>query len=402
VQIQDQTASELSGLEQNSYLGEQGPPEFSVTSEANPQNQSGFSQGLNSSAQQRAGSATLAGTQAAVTGRTLAPTQRTEVRLPAPEIDWDYAVIERLDSATLKTELLPFDLGKLVLGNDTTQDLELKPGDVISIFSEADIHIPVAEQTKLVRLEGEFAHAGIYSVHPGETLRQLVERAGGLTPNAYLYGSEFTRESARAVQQARIDEYVQSLSLQVQRSTVALATSPSAAAQSVVSGPAAQNSMQRILSSLRQIHATGRIVLQVKPDAAGVESLPDIALEDGDLFSVPHTPAIVNVVGAVYDQNSFLFKADSRAGTYLRLAGGLNKDADRRREFIIRADGDVASYGMNKGPWGSEFNGCPIYPGDTIVVPEKILKPSALYGVMNWSQMFSQFALGAAALEVIH
>ena len=57
---------------------------------------------------------------------------------------------------------------------------------------------------------------------------------------------------------------------------------------------------------------------------------------------------------------------------------------------------------MSTGPWGSEFNDLHIYPGDTIVVPEKLPKASALYGVMNWSQMFSQFALGAAALDVVH
>ena len=151
------------------------------------------------------------------------------MQITAPEIDWDYAVIERLDPENLKATLLPFDLGKLVIQHDATQDIELKSGDVVSIFSQADINVPIAEQTKFVRLEGEFVHAGSYSVHPGETLRALVERAGGLTPNAYLYGSEFTRVSARAMQQARIDEYVQSLSLAIQRNVVNLASSPSVA-----------------------------------------------------------------------------------------------------------------------------------------------------------------------------
>lgn len=353
-------------------------------------------------AEQRAGSATLASAQAAASSQTVLPARRTEVQLPAPDIDWDYAVIERLDPENLKTELVPFDLGKLVLRHDATQDLELQAGDVISIFSAADIGVPVAEQTKLVRLEGEFVHAGVYTAQPGETLRHLVKRAGGLTPNAYLYGSEFTRVSARAVQQTRIDEYLQSLSLQLERNSMALASSASgASAQSLASGTAAQNSAQSILTSLKQIRATGRVVLQVSPDSSGVVSVADIALEDGDRFVVPHVPAIVNVVGAVYDQNSFQYRADSRVNTYLRLAGNPNKDADRRHEFIIRADGDVVSYEMNKGPWGNEFKDLQIYPGDTIVVPEKIVKPSALLGVLNWSQMFSQFALGAAALSVI-
>ena len=260
--------------------------------------------------------------------------------------------------------------------------------------------MPFAEQTKLVRLEGEFVHAGVYSAQPGETLQHLVERAGGLSPNAYLYASEFTRVSTRAVQQARIDEYVQSLTLSIERGVVGLASSPTT--QGLAASSVAQGGEQALLSSLRQIRATGRVVLPLPPASSGVDSLPNIALEDGDRFVVPHLPSTINVVGAVYDQNSFLFSDRSRAGGYLRQAGGLNKDADRRHEFIIRADGEVVSHDTNNGPWGNDFNNLRIYPGDTIVVPEKILKPSAIYGLMNWSQMFSQFALGAAAIDVIH
>jgi hypothetical protein len=104
----------------------------------------------------------------------------------------------------------------------------------------------------------------------------------------------------------------------------------------------------------------------------------------------------------VYDQNSFLFKGSSRTGTYLHEAGGPNRYADRRREFVIRADGEVVSRDMIRDSWGNAFDNLQVYPGDTIVVPEKILKPSAMQGFVNWSQMFSQFALGAAALDVIH
>jgi protein involved in polysaccharide export with SLBB domain len=126
-----------------------------------------------------------------------------------------------------------------------------------------------------------------------------------------------------------------------------------------------------------------------------------MALEDGDRFIVPQVPAAVNVVGAVYDQNSFLFTANVRAATYLRLAGGPNRDADRNREFIIRADGEVVSRDTSKGLWGNDFNDLRIYAGDTIVIPEKMVKPSALYGLTNWGQMFSQLALGSAALSVL-
>jgi protein involved in polysaccharide export with SLBB domain len=327
--------------------------------------------------------------------------QRTRVGPIAPEIDWDYAVIERQDPQTLKTTLISFDLGKLVLDHDASQDVPLEPGDVVTVFSQDDIHVPIARQTKFVRLDGEFVHAGVYTVTPGETLRQLVQQAGGLTANAYLYGSEFTRESTRALQQSRMDEYIQTLGLQMQRGNLALASSPVTSAQDLASGAAAQNSEQDLLSRLRQMHATGRIVLELKPGSSGVDALPGITLENGDRFVVPPLPASVNVVGAVFDQNSFLYAAERRAGDYLRLAGGPTRDADRKNIFVIRADGSVISRGATSSLWGDEFDRLRMNPGDTIVVPEKSFRPSALRGFLDWSQLFSQFALGAAALSVI-
>ena len=365
------------------------------------QNQSGSQQNQNLSAQQRAGSSSLAAQQTSLSARIPASAQRTEIRQIAPEIDWDYAVIERLDADTLKTTLIPFDLGKLVLQHDASQDLELQAGDVVSIFSQADIRVPIAHQTKLVTLSGEFAHAGVYTVQPGETFRHLVERAGGFTPNAYLYGSEYTRESTRVMQQARIDEYVQSLSMEIQRNNLAIAASAVSSAQDLASSTASQSNVQALLASLRQIRATGRIVLTMQPDSSGTNGLPEITMEDGDRFVVPSVPATVNVVGAVYDQNSFLYTRERRAGAYLQLAGGPNRDADWKREFLIRADGEVVSHDMGKGLWNNKFDSLHMYPGDTIVVPEKNFKPSNLRGVIEWSSLISNFALGAAAMSVI-
>jgi protein involved in polysaccharide export with SLBB domain len=326
--------------------------------------------------------------------------ERTDVYLPAPEIDWEYADILRMDQATLKTSIIPFDLGKLVIEHDSSQDLELQPGDVVSIFSEADIHLPIAHQTKFVRLEGEVEHAGLYTAKPGETLRDLVSRAGGLTPNAYLYGAEFTRESTRALQQARINEYLQSLDLRMQRSNLAISASAVSSPQDLASGAAAQSSERELLNRLRQMRASGRVVLEFLPTSQGIGDIPAVALEDGDRLIIPPVPATVNVVGAVNDQNSFLYARHRSVGDYLKKAGGLTKDADRRRAFLIRASGEVVGYSAPT-LWTSSFDSLKIYPGDTIVVPEKTFRPSALRGVLDWSQMFSQFALGAAAISVI-
>jgi protein involved in polysaccharide export with SLBB domain len=352
-------------------------------------------------ASQTAGSAALAVEQPTTSRQGIAAT-RTEVGPVAPEIDWDYAVIERMDPKTLRTTLIPFDLGRLVLQHDESQNLALMPGDVVSIFSQNDIRVPVAQQTKFVRLDGEFTHAGTYTVLPGETLRHLVERAGGFTSNAYLYGSEFTRESTRAVQQRRLDEYTQTLELQMQRGNLALASSAAATPQDLANAASAQTSEQNLITRLRQMRATGRIVLEFRSGSSGVDTLPDIQLEDGDRFVVPPMPASVNVVGAVYDENSFLYEKGRRAADYLHLAGGPNRDADKNHAFIIRADGSVVSREAESGIWGNEFANLRMNPGDTIVIPEKGFKPSGMRAFLDWSQIFSQFALGAATIDLLY
>ena len=118
---------------------------------------------------------------------------KNEVKRSAAEINWEYAVIQRMDPQDLSTHLVPFNLGKAIAG-DESQNIILQPGDVITIFSQNDMQVPAGQQTKFVRLEGEFVTAGVYQVQHGETLHELIARVGGLTPQAYLYGAEFTRE----------------------------------------------------------------------------------------------------------------------------------------------------------------------------------------------------------------
>lgn len=344
---------------------------------------------------------TLASQALIQTENTLGATPPLHIQLPAPDIDWAYAVIERLNPSTLRTTLIPFDLGKLVLDHDQSQNLLLQPGDIVTIFSQGDIHVPLAQQTKFVRLEGEFNHAGIYSVKPGETLRELVKRAGGLTPEAYLYGSSFTRVSTRFLQQERLEQYVRNLSLEIQQNTLNAANSGPSSSENLSAAASAQSNEKQLLAELQQIHATGRIVLNLNPDSKSVLSLPNIVLQDGDEFVVPAIPSTVEVEGAVYEQNSFLYSSRQRVGDYLKLAGGANQDADRRHEFLIRADGAIVSRTDSHNIFGNDFRSLPVYPGDTIVVPEKLYKPSKLLGVLQYSQLFSQLALGAAAINVL-
>jgi polysaccharide export outer membrane protein len=322
---------------------------------------------------------------------------KNEVKRSAAEINWEYAVIQRMDPQDLSTHLVPFNLGKAIAG-DESQNVVLEPGDVITIFSQNDMQVPAGQQTKFVRLEGEFLTAGVYQVQLGETLRHLISRVGGLTPQAYLYGAEFTRESTREDQQKRLDEYINDLERSIERN---------AGAQRNLTGEEALTERQslegqrRLLDKLRQMKATGRVVLELKPTASDVNQLPDLMLEDGDRLLVPFKPATVNVIGSVYNSNSFIFKPGKMVSDYMRLSGGPTRNGDKGRSFVIRADGTTVSGSGHKGVFGSSFEQARLMPGDTIVVPEKLDKGAVLRGFKDWTQIISTFVIGAAAAKVL-
>jgi protein involved in polysaccharide export with SLBB domain len=237
-------------------------------------------------------------------------------------------------------------------------------------------------------------------VLPGETLRQLVKRAGGLTPEAYLYGSEFTRESTRRVQQQRLNEYVDQIALQV--STTAINSANSAvSAQDTAALAAAQQQNQNVVDSLRQTKATGRVVLELQPGSHDLSELPDLPLEDGDKFIVPRLPSTVSVDGAVYNQNSFLYDSGRRLGGYIRLAGGANRDADKNRAYVIRASGAVISKQYSSSLRGTGFDSLNLYPGDTVVIPLNFNKGKTLRLIVDLAQIVGQFGIAIAAANVV-
>lgn len=324
---------------------------------------------------------------------------RNDVKRDTTEVNWDYAVVERLNKNDLTTSLVPFNLGKAVLENDLSNNILLQPGDVVTIFSKADIHVPVAKQTKYVRLEGELQNVGVYSVEPGETLRQLVARVGGMTPDAYLYGAEFTRESTRIAQQKKKDEALDRMERDLERSAAYRAQSllsPEDAASVKVD----VESRRAVLKKLREIKATGRIVLEMPPEAEQIKELPELALEDGDRFIVPAVPSTVSVIGAVYNENAFMFKPDKRVSDYLAQSGGTTRDADEDSLYVVHADGAISSKRQSGWLLGS-LEGERLMPGDAVVVPERTEKVSWAKGIKDWTQILYQFGLGAAALKIL-
>jgi polysaccharide biosynthesis/export protein len=323
---------------------------------------------------------------------------RNNVKRNAPDINWDYAVVQRINPNDLSTVLIPFNLRKAILEGSEADNVALQAGDVVTIFSQHDIAVSIEHQSKFVRLEGEIRAPGVYQVNAGETLRMLLARAGGLTGKAFIFGANFTRETAQKQQQAGLDQMVRDLEVESQHQEV-YATKAALDQQETLQ--AQMEAKRSLIQKLHEIKASGRIVLEIGPSEARVEAFPDIEMEDGDSLVVPNKPQIVTVVGAVYNQSSLLFRGGRRIAYYLKLSGSGTRDADMKHLFVIRADGSVISKTNNSSVWSGSLETMRVIPGDIIVVPARIDKGNAMRALKDWSQVISQFGLGAAAITIL-
>jgi protein involved in polysaccharide export with SLBB domain len=320
-----------------------------------------------------------------------------DVRRYAPEINWDYAIIQRVNPIDLTSKLLWMSPRKAILEHDEASNLELEPGDIVTIFSQRDITVPQTERSQYVIIEGEVVRPGVYKLESNETLHSVLQRAGGLTPDAYVYGSQFTRESARVDQQKSLDELANTMEVQIRQSamSVAASTNPGDLPQML----AAQ---EAIITGLRSTRASGRVALPVKPKDKTLTDFPDMAMEDGDRLSIPHTPSTVSVVGDVYNPGSFIFEPRNTAGAYLDIAGKGKPQSDMHHAFVLRANGVVVAANNVNGLFtGTKFYRIHLYPGDQIIVPYKIPTGAFVRGLRDWTQITSQLAITGAALAII-
>jgi polysaccharide biosynthesis/export protein len=321
------------------------------------------------------------------------------------ELNWDYAVIERLNP-DLSTQVIAFNLGKAVMQGDPTNNIELMAGDVVTVFSQKDMRVPLARQTRLVTVEGEVGAAGVYQLLPGETLPQLLARAGGFTPQAYVYGLEFSREETRQRQRENLAAAIVRLealaATQSAREAANRRDDISAMQGASVSAAATQAQMAR----LSRVQPNGRIALELQPEDSSLESLPAVPLEHGDRVIVPARPGFITVAGAVVNNNALLWKPGRTVGDYLKLAG-LDEAAEPSNMFVLRADGTAMHAGTHTGflGIGGGIESQPIQPGDAIVVPTQLdfetWGRALVRNLKDFGQIFYQFGLGAAAIQTL-
>jgi polysaccharide export outer membrane protein len=299
-----------------------------------------------------------------------------------------------VNSRKVQTTVRKFDVER-ALSEDPDQNLKLMPQDVLTVKA-----IPGWwDKKKTVTVEGEVFFPGTYQIRPDEHLSDILGRAGGYTEYAYLYGAMFTRESVKEMQKKRLNELTRRLEKEVAHMTseeVQTALSP----QDIAAQSQLVSTQKVLLENLRSAEPTGRVVVELKPIDDLAQTAEDLVLEDGDRIFIPKKPSTVNVLGAVYNPTALTFNEKERElRYYLAMTGGPTENAQENAMYVVQANGSVVS--SKKTAWWSDFNNTRLNPGDTVLVPERIVWPSYMRNVKDITQILYQIATTAGVTALL-
>ena len=259
------------------------------------------------------------------------------------------------DAGALTTEVVEVDLAA-VRNGDMAANIELHPYDFLLVKEATDWG-----RQESVTLRGEVRFPGVYPIRKGETLKELLDRAGGLTSQAFTRGAAFTRKDLREREQKQLDELGEKLQSDLAAMSLQAANANQAgASQALISS-------QSLLAQLKGSKAVGRMVIDLPGLLAGeLGGSKDIALRDGDLLVVPRQSKEVTVIGEVHSATSHFYSASLKRQDYVNKSGGTTRRADEKHIYVVHADGNVVS---TRSSIFSRNHDAAIQPGDTIVVP---------------------------------
>jgi protein involved in polysaccharide export with SLBB domain len=275
----------------------------------------------------------------------------------------------------------------------------------ISVFSVKDLRVPISRRQVFVRIEGEVNRPGVYQVSPGEGLTQLIQKAGGMTADAYLFGAGFYREEVKKSQQENLTKLLRRIESESSGALAQAAQSVGASSDpGIVQAKIAalQQSQKQSIERARSLKPEGRISLGLSTESAeSLEKLPVIRLNQGDKFHVPSRPDFVYIFGSVNTESALIYKAGLTVADYILMAGS-GIGADKNGVILIRADGSAVT---NQSSWRNEVLSTKAMPGDTIVMPEKLDRESVwsvlVRNTKDFTQILYQLGLGAAAIKTL-
>lgn len=308
------------------------------------------------------------------------------LRDAAYEVDAELTRLSIEGGELRRTEVIEIDLAAALRG-DSTADAALSAYDYLNIRQ-----VPEWEKQGVVNVEGEVRFPGRYPIRRGETLKSVVDRAGGLTSFAFPEGSVFLRSDLQERERQQLKTLADRL--QADLATLALQSSQvggaSQGAQALAVG-------QQLLTQLQTTEPVGRLVIDLPQVlAARSGTALDVVMRDGDRLLVPKQSQEVTVLGEVQNATSHFFREGIDRNEYIALSGGLTARADKGRIYVVRANGSVVA--NQSGGWFGR-GGVEIRPGDTVVVPLEAdrIRPLTLW--TSVTQILYNVAVAVAAVN---
>ena len=260
-------------------------------------------------------------------------------------------------------------------------------GNVITLQSRDHLtvrDIPDWSPTDSITVSGEVKFPGEYRIRKGETLSDVIERAGGFTDNASPESAVFTREAVAALEAQRAAEFARDIETTFATRLLTEETTTQAITD-----------VAQIVESLQAIEGAGRLLIDL-PAATSGDANANLEVTDGDKLVVPKVSNTVSVVGEVKRAGTHTFQSELSLDDYVDLSAGFTRRADDGGVYIVKANGSVVTLEQNL--WRFTGANRSLDPGDTIVVPIDTQYKESLASWREITQIVYQSMVSIAAV----
>lgn len=230
-----------------------------------------------------------------------------------------------------------------------------------------------------VKISGAIDFPGTYILSDDSTVEDLYQLIGNFKPQAYLNGIVLTREVIRERQIKAIEKSKEDLNKSILNNT-----------QKEIS--IGDINIIQALSQAIDPANLGRLAGDFSPKSLAAKNT---ILYDNDTIIVPKNSNAINILGEVLNPVAIEYKKGMSVKSAINNSGGYQQYADKRRVYVIKANGIVEKASRN-----IFVKNIKLEPGDTIVVPRKTLaKSPVLEALIPVTQVLSDLAFSAAALD---
>ena len=286
----------------------------------------------------------------------------------------------RIELSTLDRSASTRSLTYLNLAEDAKK--LIKDGDVLNVSFTSGL------TPQSITLTGEVKNPGEYSIRPGETILEIINRAGGYTDEAYFQGAVFLR---KAVAKSQKEAFARSAD-QLENTIVDVITNNAGSSIS----ESTLVPLSNLITKLRLEEPPGRMVVDLDTLKLKTDPIANFPVKNRDSLFIPERPSFVSIVGEVLNATTVGFNPDLSVDEYIDLAGGLNDAADRDKIFVILPDGK--SQLVKRSLFSSSTY---ILPGSTIVITRDSRPFDAISLTQIITPILADLATSAAAIAAI-